>query len=91
MLLSMRDASKCNNHYLGCEYPGQLAYRKGKYKLIYGHTALGGVMGDTCAWGLKKGKAVLNCWNGWGVPRDQGNSTPPIALPSIPGANYYEL
>lgn len=42
MLLSMRDVGQCANDYPGCKYPGQLAYRKGKYKLLYGHTALRG-------------------------------------------------
>lgn len=50
MLLSMRDASECAAPYPECPNPGQLAYRKGAYKLIYGHTALRGAQGDQCAW-----------------------------------------
>lgn len=86
MLLSMRDAGECAGRYKGCQYAGQLAYRRGPYKLLYGHTALKGVAGDGCAWSAgKSGKAELNCWNGWGQPRDAGASRAPIVLPSRPG------
>lgn len=82
MLLSMRDASECS--VSGCAYPGQLAYRIGHHKLIYGHPNLRGAHGDECEW-----SATLNCWNGWGVPKDAGASkapdnvvNPPAGLPT---------
>ena len=63
MLLSMRDVGECSSLYpSGCKYPGELAYRRGPYKLIYGHTALRGKQGETCKWS----GGQLNCWNGWG-------------------------
>ena len=86
MLLSMRDVGQCAAQYSGCTCPGQLAYRRGKYKLIYGHTALRGHV-DSCSWSVdrKSGAGSLDCWNGWGVPKDRGAPRPPIAMPSRPG------
>ena len=81
MLLSMRDAGQCGTGFASCAYAGQLAYRNGRYKLLYGHTALRGNGGDQCAWT----KGGLECWNGWGVPRDVGPSRPPPRLPAAPG------
>ena len=91
MLLSMRDVGQCAAQYRHeCTYAGQLAYRRGKYKLIYGHTALRGSHGgNECQWGPNPktgaGPAQLNCWNGWGKPRDVGASRPPPAMPRRPG------
>ena len=111
MLLSMRDDTECAAPYPECPYRGQLAYRKGAFKLIYGHTALRGAQGDECAWSLSdsavgiaanssagqmlKGTEMgvrdggssqgLNCWNGWGVPKDRGTSRPPPAATPVPG------
>lgn len=108
MLLSMRDADLCPDTEPGCVFRGELAYRKGAYKLMYGHTALRGKQGETCSWddtatymaatggwhGADVGSAEvtgvgggtgLNCWNGWGRPRDVGPSKPPPALPAQPG------
>ena len=97
MLLSMRDATECSSAVEGgCTYPGQLAYRRGAYKLIWGHPALRGKAGDGCEWttDAKSGKAELDCWNGWEVPRDVGASRPPTPLPKpagLPsGASVYQ-
>lgn len=100
MLLSMRDDTECAAPYPDCAYRGQLAYRKGAYKLIYGHPALRGSQGAECAWStaasasaskLLEGTEVgldaggLNCWNGWGVPKDRGPSRAPPTVPQQPG------
>ena len=82
MLLQMRDRTECPDHLPSCVYRGQLAYRRGKYKLIYGHPALRGGQGDGCAWSnnSKTGAPELNCWNGWGVPFERGASRPPTPI-----------
>ena len=87
MLLSMRDAGQCpaGNEYNNCVYSGEFAYRRGAYKLIYGHPALRGVAGLGCDWTTKG----LECWNGWGKPRDVGPSRPPPALPTQPGQSRH--
>jgi arylsulfatase B len=87
MLLSLRDAGECAAPFQdSCRYPGQLAYRRGPYKLIYGHTALRGHT-DDCTWSTnpKTGAGSLNCWNGWGVPKDRGEPRPPPAMAPRPG------
>ena len=84
MLLSMRDADECGQpRGASCSFRGQLAYRRGPMKLIYGHTALRGAGGDVCEW--SEGE-VIDCWNGWSRPLDLGPSRPPPALaPPPPG------
>ena len=49
MLLSMRDATLCGGKPppSACTHRGELAYRKGRWKLIYGHTALRGGAGTS--------------------------------------------
>lgn len=87
MLLSMRDADQCGAAFMDCMFRGELAFRKGRYKLLYGHTGLRGRQGNTCTWSSSVGQtaAALNCWNGWGRPRDIGPSKPPVPLPPRAG------
>ena len=59
MLLSMRAADDCGIDPL-CRHPGFLAYRSGRYKLIYGKPGLG----DSAD------------FNGWAVPPNVGESRP---------------
>eukprot|EP01052_Picozoa_sp_SAG31_P052034 SAG31_NODE_12645_length_927_cov_1.359903_2_plen_138_part_01 len=83
MLLSMRDADECGEPVsTGCVFRGQLAYRKGPMKLIYGHTALRGTAGDVCEW--SEGE-VIDCWNGWSRPLDLGPPKPPPTIAPTPG------
>ena len=85
MLLSMRDADECAGAQ-SCTYRGELAYRRGPYKLIYGHTALRGNGGDECDWtGHNTTKEQINCWNGWSQPRDRGPLRPPPTMSLRPG------
>jgi len=83
MLLSMRDSANCSEtkEFAGCTYRGELAFRRGNFKLIYGHPSLRGTHGDECEWTAKG----PDCWNGWGVPKDVGSSRPPKKLPQQPG------
>ena len=60
MLLSMRSAGDCRGPDPLCRHPGHLAYRKGRYKLIYGKPGLSGELS----------------FNGWGVPPNEGASRP---------------
>lgn len=87
MLLSMRDADECGGAGVqNCTHRGELAYRRGPYKLIYGHTALRGNGGDECDWtGRNATKEQINCWNGWSQPRDRGSLRPPPTMPLRPG------
>jgi hypothetical protein len=91
MLLSMRDAAgpvSCGKQTTQCTHHGQLAYRKGRMKLIYGHTALRGAGGaGDCDWTnhSKDGALSITCWNGWSKPYDLGPSRPPTPLPVRPG------
>lgn len=64
MLLSLRDANVCRGKDPLCRHPGFLAYRKGRYKLIYG---MPGMSGDAD-------------FNGWGVPPNVGESRPAIDI-----------
>ena len=91
MLLSMRDAAghiSCGKQTTQCTHRGELAYRKGRMKLIYGHTALRGAGGaGDCQWtnhskkGARNGQLSITCWNGWSRPYDLGPSRPPTPLP----------
>ena len=88
MLLSMRDADECGGKsgVQTCTHRGELAYRKGPFKLIYGHTSLRGNGGDDCLWtGNNASTAKINCWNGWSQPHDQGPLRPPPKMPLRPG------
>ena len=58
MLLSAHDVGVCAEQYPSCRYPGQLAYRKGAYKLIYGHPALRGAHGGEGWIGMQVGAVV---------------------------------
>ena len=73
MLLSMRDADLCGGGATDCTHRGELAYRKGDYKLISGHTSLRGAGGDECDWtGTNVSSMKISCWNGWSQPHDVG-------------------
>lgn len=115
ILLSMRDADQCGEAFTDCTFRGQLAFRQGRYKLLYGHTGLRGAQGDSCTWSSASGMGTsvssnpahdhrgsgtggglgeeygrtrgqeLNCWNGWGRPRDVGSPKPPVPLPPEAG------
>ena len=88
MLLSMRDATLCGGKPppSACTHRGELAYRKGRWKLIYGHTALRGGGGDVCEWqGNNASKMSINCWNGWSQPHDRGPVRPPPKMAPRPG------
>lgn len=84
MLHSMRDSTQCAPGMASCSHRGELAFRRGPYKLIYGHPSLRGAGGDTCEW-EEGGGGELNCWNGWASPKDVGPSRPPPVLPPRPG------
>eukprot|EP00662_Eupelagonemidae_sp_cell21_P034374 gene34374-7105_t len=86
MLLSMRDADECTKGAQtkggDCAYPGQTAFRSGRYKLIYGHPALRGHV-DACSWDNRTG--VLSCWNGWSRPFEAGAPRAPPVMPPSAG------
>ena len=77
MLLSMRAADGCRPaEESPCRYPGFLAYRSGRWKLIFGKPGLSGSM--DCGWTLDG----VSCFNGWAVPRDEGVSRAPTVIPA---------
>ena len=78
ILLSMRAAGECVGKDPLCRHPGYLAYRKGRWKLIYGKPGLSG--SDECGWQ----NGGVSCPNGWAVPHDSGPSRRP---PFIAGRN----
>merc|ERR1712232_1045583 len=61
-----------------CAYPGQLAYRAGQYKIIYGHPWLRGGTGDIC-------NSWSQCGNGWVQAPDLGPSKAPTKKNPSPG------
>jgi arylsulfatase B/arylsulfatase I/J len=85
MLLSMRDADSCGGGLPSCTHRGELAYRKGPWKLIYGYPALRGAGGSECEWTSGKKGPTPNCWSGWSRPHDTGPMRPPIVEPPRPG------
>ena len=76
MLLSMRNADDCGfGNDPQCGHPGFLAYRKGRYKLIFGKPALSGELD----------------FNGWAVPPNVGASRPaPKAIAPHSSSSIYK-